>query len=201
MLRAVKPVVLFDVLGTLVRDPFFEEMPAFFGLSFDAMLAGKDPTAWVEFERGEIEEAEFFRRFFADQRAFDGDAFRAHVRAAYRFVPGMEELLSDLRSAGVAMHVLSNYPTWYLLIEERLGLSRYLPWSFVSCRTGVRKPDREAFLGAARALGVPAGACLFIDDHPANVDAARAAGMPALLFEGAEHLRERLEQERLLGRR
>jgi FMN phosphatase YigB (HAD superfamily) len=99
------------------------------------------------------------------------------------------------------MHVLSNYPTWYLMIEERLGLSRYLPWSFVSCRTGVRKPDPEAFLGAARALALPPGACLFIDDHPANVEAARAVGMQALRFEGAASLRAELERERLLGSR
>jgi hypothetical protein len=25
------PVLLFDVMGTIVRDPFFEEIPAFFG--------------------------------------------------------------------------------------------------------------------------------------------------------------------------
>ncbi|WP_406437775.1 HAD-IA family hydrolase [Streptomyces sp. NBC_01613] len=48
---------------------------------------------------------------------------------------------------------------------------------------GVRKPDPTAFAVACARLEVRAGDCLFIDDHPPNVEAARAAGMRAHLFE------------------
>lgn len=186
------PILLLDVMGTLVHDPFAREMPAFFGMSLERLLDEKHPTAWVEFERGELDEATFLARFFADGRDFDADGFVGHVEASYRFLEGIPPLLDALRGAGVEMHALSNYPTWYRRIERRLGLSRWVPWTFVSCRTGVRKPHPEAYLGAARALGVDPGDCLFVDDRESNVAAARGVGMAAHRFTGADALRDAL---------
>jgi len=31
------------------------------------------------------------------------------------------------------VHALSNYPCWYHIIEEKLQLSRFLSWTFISC--------------------------------------------------------------------
>lgn len=186
------PILLLDVMGTLVHDPFAREMPAFFGMSLERLLDEKHPTAWVEFERGELDETTFLARFFADGRDFDAAGFVDHVEASYRFLDGIPTLLDALREAGVEMHALSNYPTWYRRIERRLGLSRWVPWTFVSCRTGVRKPHPEAYLGAARALGVDPGDCLFVDDREANVAAARGVGMAAHHFTGAGALRDAL---------
>jgi HAD superfamily hydrolase (TIGR01509 family) len=194
------PILLLDVMGTLVHDPFGDEMPGFFGLSVDELIAVKHPTAWVEFELGELGEADFLDRFFADGRPFDRDAFVEHVARAYRWLPGIPELLADLRSQHVSMHALSNYPPWYRLIEDRLGLSRYLDWSFVSCETGVRKPEPEAFRNAARQLGVAPRRCLFVDDRESNCEAARGVGMDAIRFLDADRLRRGLEARGLLGR-
>ena len=49
------PVILVDVMDTIVYDPFFTDMPRFFGMSFQQLMREKDPKAWVEFERGEID--------------------------------------------------------------------------------------------------------------------------------------------------
>lgn len=193
-------LLLLDVMDTLVRDPFRDAMPAFFEMSFEQMLADKHPDAWVRFERGEIAEREFLESFFADRRPFDHEAFRAHIRAAYRWMPDVPELLEELTAAGAELHVLSNYPVWYRLIEERLGVSRFVRWTFVSCETGVRKPEAEAFLGAARHLETAPGRCLFVDDRERNVEAARAVGMAAERFEGADALRRRLVERGVLRR-
>ncbi|WMX48659.1 HAD family hydrolase [Streptomyces roseicoloratus] len=48
---------------------------------------------------------------------------------------------------------------------------------------GVGKPDPRAFEAACAALHVRPQDCLFIDDVAVNIDAARAAGMQAHLFE------------------
>ena len=194
-----RPIVLFDVMDTLVHEPFFAEMPAFFGLSLEELQAAKHPTAWIEFELGQLSEEQFLARFFHDGRAFDCAAFLATVRASYRWLPGMEELLAALAARGHALHALSNYPEWYGMIVERLTLSRFLAWSFVSCRTGVRKPDPRAFLGAAASLGVAPGECLFIDDRERNCAAARALGMPALRFTAAQDLAAELARLGLLA--
>lgn len=191
-------VLLFDVMDTLVRDPFFHDIPAFFGMSLPELLAQKHPDAWVRFEHGELDEDELIASFFADRRTFDGAAFIDMLRAAYRWIDGIEPLLAELSARGVPMHALSNYPCWYRLIEERLGLSRYVAWSFVSCETGVRKPEPEAYLLASEKLRVAPARCLFVDDRPRNCEAAREVGMDAIVFHDAEQLRRELERRALL---
>jgi HAD superfamily hydrolase (TIGR01509 family) len=177
-------VILWDVMDTLVRDPFFTHMAGFFGLSFEELLARKHRTTWVDFEVGKTDERGLYERFFADGTPIDGPRFKQHVRDAYTWIDGIEALLHDLKANGVEMHALSNYPTWYLLIEERLQLSRYIELSFFSCDTGVRKPAPEAYLGACQKLGRRPDECLFIDDREKNVAAARAVGMHGLTFTG-----------------
>ena len=45
----------------------------------------------------------------------------------------MQDLLQQLKDNGVPMHAVTNYPVWYHLIEDKLQLSRYMPWTFASC--------------------------------------------------------------------
>jgi HAD superfamily hydrolase (TIGR01509 family) len=187
-------VILWDVMGTLVYDPFFVEVPQFFGMTLDELYAAKHPTAWQAFERGTIDEAQLLREFFADGRAFDGEGLKAMMRDAYELLPGIEPLLDRLRDAGVPMHALSNYPPWWRLIEEAVSLSRWVTWSFVSCRTGVRKPAAQAYEAALEALELPAQACLFIDDREANCQGARAVGMPAVRFRSVAALQPELRR-------
>ena len=193
-----RPVLLFDVMSTLVYEPFNVEVPAFFGMSLEDLLAATHPTAWVQFETGDIDEATLFATFFKDGRELDHDKLRACITNAYRWLDGMQELFADLHDAVFLIHALSNYPAWYRLIEERLELSRYLEWSFVSCDTGVRKPDPEAYLLAVRALGVDPRDCIFVDDRETNCRAARRVGMDAILFRGAESVRSEFVARGLL---
>jgi HAD superfamily hydrolase (TIGR01509 family) len=175
-------IILWDVMDTLVRDPFRDAMPGFFGMTLAQMLEAKHPDAWLRFERGELSEPEFLRDFFRDGRAYDHAAFKACIGAAYAWIDGIPQLLAALQAHSHAMHVLSNYPEWHALIEQRLGLSRYVPWTFVSCRLGLRKPDPEIYRRAARELSASPADCLFIDDRARNCAAARAVGMEAVQF-------------------
>ncbi len=179
-------------MDTLVRDPFRDVMPSFFGMTLTEMMRLKHPEAWGQFERGELSEPQFLSVFFADRRSFDHAGFCAAIQNAYVWLDGMQALLARLKQEGHAMHVLSNYPVWYRWIEERLELSRYVSWTFMSCRLGLRKPDPNIFLRVASELGVAPADCLFIDDRQKNCDAARAVGMQAVEFRGSAAL---LEQE------
>jgi FMN hydrolase / 5-amino-6-(5-phospho-D-ribitylamino)uracil phosphatase len=178
-------VLLLDVMSTLVRDPFFDAMPGFFGLELGEMLEAKHPTAWIEFELAKRSEEELLRDFFADRRAFDHAAFVERITAAYELLPGIEALLTELADAGVPMYAFSNYPIWYERIEARTRLSRFLEWRFVSCETGLRKPDPAAYAHVVAELGVAAGDCVLVDDRERNCVAARAGGMDAIVFGGA----------------
>ncbi len=194
-----RPIILFDVMETLVTEPFFDELPGFFGMTLDQLVAANHPTAWIEFEKGLITEAEYLSRFFIDGRHVDGDGLRRHLREAYRWIDGMEDLLAQLKSSGFRIHALSNYSIWYEMIDQKLRLSRFLDWSFVSCRTGLRKPDAQAYLHAATALRVNPGDCLFIDDRDENVQAATATGMDAIRMTGCEDVRKELRRRNLMA--
>ena len=186
--------LLLDVMSTLVYDPYAVELPAFFSLSMRELFSRVHPTAWVRFERAEIDEQTFFQLFLPDHpEAIDGPALRAMLHGAYRFLDGVEPLLQDLRASGIPMHALSNYPIWYEVIEDKLALSRYLSWQFVSWKTGIRKPDKGAYTGAARALGLRPDQCVFVDDRDSNCRAAAAVGMHTVCFDGdADALRDAL---------
>jgi HAD superfamily hydrolase (TIGR01509 family) len=192
-------VILWDLMDTLVRDPFFTHMPAFFGMSWDELVRAKHPSTWREFELGAISEGELYRAFFSDGRAIDGAGLKRCMGEAYAWIDGMQALLAELHARGTEMHLLSNYPNWYQLAVEGLGVDRFVQPTFVSCKTGVRKPDAAAYLGAAEALGKAPHECLFIDDRELNCAAARTHGMDAIRFVGdVRRLREELAQRALL---
>jgi HAD superfamily hydrolase (TIGR01509 family) len=194
-----RPTLLFDVMDTLVYNPFNREIPEYFGLSQSELLAQKHPTAWLRFETGQIEEAEYLRYYFNDEREFDHQEFLRVVQSAYQWVDGAEQLLQRLSRAGLEIHTLSNYPVWFRTIEAKLQLSRYLKWTFVSCLTGVRKPAPAAYFGAAGRLNRSVGACLLIDDSVANCESAEAIGMPAIRFCDSASVWESLRQRGLVG--
>lgn len=175
--------ILWDVMGTLVHDPFYVEVPAFFEMSLQALLEVKHPSVWSQCERGDLSVEDMERNFFADGRAYDIEGLRQTMADAYRLLDGIGSLLDEL--GGVPMHVVSNYTPWYRMIEEKLALSRWMSWSFVSCDVGARKPEPSYYEAVLSSLGVAAESCVFIDDREGNCDGARAAGMKAILFEDA----------------
>ena len=178
-------VLLLDVMDTLVRDPFFEDVPALFGLSLEELFAQKHPTLWLDFESGAVSEEELLRGYFADGREWDYQSLPRTLEEGYAWLPGAQEALGRMRAApGLSLHALSNYPVWYRNIEGKLRLSEHLEWSFVSCETGTRKPDAAAYEGAAAALGVPLDACVLVDDSASNCAAAEALGLGAVRFQG-----------------
>jgi FMN phosphatase YigB (HAD superfamily) len=124
-------VVLWDVMSTLVRDPFYDDIPRFFGMTLAELIEAKHDATWPRFERGHIDEHELARTFFSDGRAFDLPGLKDAMRDGYAWLPGIEPLLRTLSAAGVEMHTLSNYPAWFRMIEQRLGVGRLVVWKFV----------------------------------------------------------------------
>ncbi len=56
-------------------------------------------------------------------------------------------------------------------------------------RFGFAKPDARVFAEAARRAGVPPQRCLFVDDTPAHVEAARERGLVGHHYRGIGQLR------------
>ncbi|KAK4748766.1 hypothetical protein SAY87_015352 [Trapa incisa] len=183
------PVLLFDIMDTIVRDPFYEDVPAFFGMCLRELIECKHPTAWIEFEKGVIDEVELSKKFFKDRRPFDLEGLKACMINGFSYLDGVEELLHELRENNYEMHASTNYPIWYQMIEDKLQISKFLSWTFCSCTLGKRKPEPDFYSDIVVHLGVDPGNCIFIDDRLKNVEAAAELGIVSLQFKSADKLR------------
>lgn len=67
----------------------------------------------------------------------------------------------------------------------------------VSGEVGLIKPDVAIYELHAQNFGLEPAASIFIDDSPANVEGAQAAGWDAVLFTGADQLKRDLAQRGL----
>ncbi len=181
-------IILFDVMDTLVIDPFFTGVHTVLGCdSMQDLFKAKRPETYESFEKGLITEDELWAKYFADDRDVDVAAVRKHFVDGYDYIKGMRSLLGEIkRIGGVECFAFSNYGTLYKEIEAKLELSRFLDWRFVSCEMGLRKPDPGAFDYVVNDLGVDLqrDVVCFVDDSKTNVAAGNAAGMRSILFEG-----------------
>ncbi|KAM3311240.1 hypothetical protein ACQJBY_031732 [Aegilops geniculata] len=104
------PVLLFDVMDTVVRDPFYHHIPSFFQMSMKELLESKHPTSWSEFEMGLINEGQLAEKFFNDGRSFDLEGLKACMVRAYEYVDGVEDILCSLKQNNYEVHAFTNYP-------------------------------------------------------------------------------------------
>ncbi len=180
-------VVAFDVMDTLLSDPFRAALEAATGRDIGEILTRRDPGAYPAFERGEIDEEAYWGLHRARGLEVDAAAFHATRRAGTRWLPGMRELLDALHGTVVRV-TASNYPVW---IEElaRGPLAGHLDRVLASHHLGIRKPDPGFYVALLERLDQPAGAVAFVDDREENVAAALAVGMPAHRFVDAGTLR------------
>jgi len=194
---AVTPILVTDILDTLVVDPFFNGMEKHFGfLKFDEFLKAKTPDLWVQFEMGKVDEEEVAQNFFRDGRRVDMPAFKQYLKQSYKLLPGTASMLTSLRNAGIEIHACSNYPIWSDLIEDTLQLRQNfgLNWTFVSGREGLRKPDKRAYMRVAEKAKVDVSSCILLDDRKANCDGALDAGfLGAVHFQNSQQAMRELE--------
>jgi FMN hydrolase / 5-amino-6-(5-phospho-D-ribitylamino)uracil phosphatase len=185
--------VAFDLMDTLVRDPYREALRAATGMRVRDLFSRRDATAYPAFECGHIDEDAYWEVYADAGIEVDVDAFHATRRELTAWLPGMRDLLMEL-DGRVERVVASNYPHW--IAELRDGLLDGLVDRVVASHDlGVRKPDPRFYARLLDRCDLDAGEVLFVDDREANVEAATAAGLRAHLFAGADDLRRRLATE------
>ncbi|MFD2417848.1 HAD family hydrolase [Amycolatopsis pigmentata] len=106
-----------------------------------------------------------------------------------RIEPTSLELLAALDEAGTALALLSNAPASFARFAEKQDWAGYFRVRLFSGDIGVAKPDPEIFRRLLSRLDAAAEDCLFFDDRQSNVDGARAVGLRAHVWRGAEAAR------------
>jgi 2-haloacid dehalogenase len=76
--------------------------------------------------------------------------------------------------------------------RERFGILQMIDRYVVSGAEGMVKPAPRLFQVLLDRYGLRAEECVFVDDNPDNVAAAKDMGMQGILFTNAETLRKEL---------
>lgn len=112
--------------------------------------------------------------------------YRAAFAADLRPVDGVESALDALERAGVATCVGSSGS--HDKIRFTLGLTglldRFEGRIFSATEVPRGKPAPDLFLHAASSLGAPPARCVVVEDSLLGLDAALAAGMRAIAYDG-----------------
>ncbi len=117
----------------------------------------------------EVRLERFAERYFAQLQP--NEAFIAHLRG-----------LRDERGLRLAL-LTNNVREWEARWRAMIpGIDELFELIVDSAFVGMRKPEPEIYALTLERLGLPAEACVFVDDIELNCDAARAAGMAAVHF-------------------
>jgi putative hydrolase of the HAD superfamily len=160
-----------------------------------ARIAARDGgNPLFELETGRLSEREFLRRLeealepeVGRPVALQGfsDAYFANLHPNQELV----DYLRAVRTRGLRLALLTNnVREWEAQWRAKLPVDELFEVVVDSAFVGMRKPDREIYELTLERLGLPAQACLFVDDTDVNVEAARALGMRAVQFHSTDQV-------------
>ncbi len=143
---------------------------------------------WAQFDLGRIDPEALAARIAA-RTGYPLQGLRALIAAIPEHIqpmPASVALLERVRAAGHRLTLLSNMPVPYAdHLEAAHACFGWFEAGVFSGRVGLMKPERAMFDHARDSMALDLDQSLFIDDHPANITAARALGWQALHFENA----------------
>jgi putative hydrolase of the HAD superfamily len=154
-------------------------------------------------ERGEISERAFLSRLeraLGEElgRPLSLDGFAERLMGALRPNEALFDHYRALKARGVRFALCTNnVREWEARWRALLPIDEVFEVVVDSAFVGTRKPEPEIYAITLERLGLPAEACVFVDDLEVNVAAARAAGMHGIHFRSTEQAIAELDE--LLG--
>lgn len=104
-------------------------------------------------------------------------------------------LLEELSKEGMNLYCVSNMQVnVFAYLQRRYDFWGKFKGLVISAHIRMIKPDAEIFNHLFSRYGLVPATCVFIDDHPPNVESARRLGMESILFQGADDCRRQLQR-------
>jgi putative hydrolase of the HAD superfamily len=98
-------------------------------------------------------------------------------RSMPRLYPDVRASLAELRERGFKLGLVSNIASYRASWLHEIELTHFFDARALSCELGVAKPDPAIYLAVIERLGLAPDQCVFVDDVPPYVQAARKLGM------------------------
>jgi putative hydrolase of the HAD superfamily len=151
--------------------------------ALSAYMGGEDALV-TDFETGKTSEDDFAVAFSARLKDYSGVEV-AHAGLVDRLFETLEleedmfDLVERARAGGYKTALLSN--SWGMGLYPLERIQALFDVVVISGEVGLRKPDQAIFALTVDKLGLAPPECVFVDDHPGHLKAAREAGMATVL--------------------
>lgn len=193
--------VLWDFGGVITSSPFdaFRRYETERGFPVDTIrrinATNPDSNAWARFERAEIDSVAFDSLFSEEAAALGHQIPGADVLALLSgdIRPAMVAAIDAIKISGLRLGcITNNVPSGHgagmardqTKAAEIASVMARFDHVIESSKVGIRKPDPLIYLMMCDALGVPPGACVYLDDLGVNCKPAAALGMRAIKVTG-----------------
>lgn len=143
---------------------------------------------WCEFDRGDVDEPALAHRITRRTGLSEAEV-QAVAAAVYEELQPLSEsvaLLKQFQRQGLRQYFFSNMPLCYAdHIERHHGFLSIFDDGLFSARVKRMKPERGFYELAHERFQLAGVEPVFMDDSPANIQAARDFGWKAVLFRDA----------------
>ncbi|MEI6087150.1 MAG: HAD family phosphatase [Bacteroidota bacterium] len=197
---------LFDLNGTMIDDMQFhckawfnilnEDLGA--NLSWEQVkeqMYGKNTELLIRvFGKDHFTKEEMDRLSVEKEKRY-----QAEYRPLLKLIDGLDDFLVEAKHEGIKMGIGSAaIPFNINFVLDGLNLRHYFT-SIVSADDVVEsKPDPETYLKGAAELGVLAEECIVFEDAPKGVEAAKRAGMKAVVLTTMHEAHEFSEYDNII---
>ncbi|WP_460544349.1 HAD family hydrolase [Echinicola sediminis] len=192
---------LFDLNGTIIDDMHFHTKAwhKLFNEDLGANLSWEEVKVEMYGKNPEVLERVFGKGRFTLEEANDWSMekerrYQEEYLPHLALIKGLGELFEKAQAAGIKMAIGSAaipYNVDFAL--DNLDIRKYFSAIITADNVAVSKPHPETFLLGAEALGAEPEDCIVFEDAPKGVEAARNAGMKAVVLTTA-HPKEDFEQ-------
>jgi beta-phosphoglucomutase family hydrolase len=184
-----KRAFIFDMDGTIVDNMDFHTKSwlAFFqrrGKELDAdeffrTTAGRQGKEIIRSHMGEHLHEEEIAVLNNEKEAVYREMYEPHRKT----IDGFDELIGQAKRHGVALAVATAAPNANIAFTlDGLDLRRHFDAVVGAADVPRGKPNPDVFLKAAERLGAQPADCIVFEDAPLGVEAARRAGMRAVVL-------------------
>lgn len=192
--------VVFDI-GNVLAGFAWKEFYDNFGYSeeINEKLANATvrSTLWNELDRGKMTDEELLEGFIANDPSIEGQ-----IRQVFEDITNMIlrydyaiPWLKELKGRGYGVYYISNFShRAHIQCAEALDFLKEMQGGILSYQEKVIKPSPEIYQLFLARYGLKARECVFLDDTPANVEAAQKEGMKGIIFRDLIQAKAELEQ-------
>lgn len=192
--------VVFDI-GNVLAGFVWEDFFLSFGYSKEIFEKLSDATVrspfWNEMDRGKLSDEELLERFIKNDPSIEKE-----IREVFENVENIIQRydyaipwIRELKEKGYRIYVISNFSRKaHAECRKALDFLEEIDGGILSYQVELIKPAPEIYRLLCNKYHLEAGECVFIDDLPENVEAARKEGMKGVVFESLNQAKWELEE-------